>query len=356
MRTAPGWLAFVVLVIVSTAAARGADDRDPDWSVAVAGSLILPREVTGPTGEPVPFVGASGLSWMGGDRFVAVLDNGRRLVTFRLRLAPDGRPVEVSRCQAVELDERHDYEDVVWLPDERSAAGRVLVCEEDGPGVHAFDLATGRKRSSLPVPAVFGRRRANRGFESLALDPDGRHVWTANEEPLDGDDADPSDGMATTVRLVRLPIDGRETAGGATQLAYEVDPPHTFTRLGPGGAMSGLTAIVAVEPARWLSLERSAAPGIPPFSAKIYAVDPRSGDDIAGIERGLAERRPRPVSKRLLWHGQIGVNLEGLCLGPTLGPRTDPAARGSRSLLAISDNGGLGTPGQIVGFRLATSP
>jgi len=347
MRTAWAWLPIVVLML--GAPVRGADERGSDWSVALAGSLILPREVAGPAGDPVALVGASGIAWMGGDRFVAVLDNGRRLVTFRLRLAPDGRPVEVSRCEIVELDEKHDYEDIVWLPDDGSAGGRVLVCEEDGPGVHAFDLATGRKRASFAVPAVFGRRRANRGFESLTIDPDGRHVWTANEEPLEGDGADASAGMPALVRLVRLPIDGRDTAGGATQIAYEVDPPHAFTRLLEGRPLSGLTAIVAVEPARWLALERSAAPGIPPFSARIYEVDVREGEDISGIERGLAERRPRPVSKRLLYRGQIGVNLEGLCLGPELG-------RGSRSLLAISDNGGLGTPSQIMGFRLATSP
>ena len=47
----------------------------------------------------------------------------------------------------------------------------------------------------------------------------------------------------------------------------------------------------------------------------------------------------------LLWKDQLGCNLEGLCLGPSLG--------GTRkSLLAIADNNGAGTPNVLVGFTL----
>jgi hypothetical protein len=59
----------------------------------------------------------------------------------------------------------------------------------------------------------------------------------------------------------------------------------------------------------------------------------------------------RLVGKTLVWSGALGLNLEGLCLGPKLDA-------GRRALLGISDNGGLATPTQVVGFELTavTSP
>jgi hypothetical protein len=51
----------------------------------------------------------------------------------------------------------------------------------------------------------------------------------------------------------------------------------------------------------------------------------------------------------LLWADSLGLNLEGLCLGP-------PLADGRRGLVAIADNGGIGTPNQVVGLELVAPP
>ena len=61
----------------------------------------------------------------------------------------------------------------------------------------------------------------------------------------------------------------------------------------------------------------------------------------------LAARQGVTVEKRLLWTDSLGINLEGLCLGPLL-------ADGNRGLIAIADNGGIGTPNQLVGLALVT--
>ena len=125
-------------------------------------------------------------------------------------------------------------------------AGRVLLCEEDSPGIHAFDLSRGQRLVSLAVPEIFRSRRPNRGFESLAIDAEGRHVWTANEEPLAVDGPAVSAEAAGVVRLARVPIARPDPSQAplVLQHAYPVDPPHRFVRVLEGAVFSGVTAIV----------------------------------------------------------------------------------------------------------------
>ena len=64
---------------------------------------------------------------------------------------------------------------------------------------------------------------------------------------------------------------------------------------------------------------------------------------------GLATRPADHLAKQRLWKGALGCNLEGLCLGPTL-------ADGRRLLVGVADNGGLGTPNQLVTLRFRERP
>ena len=156
------------------------------------------------------------------------------------------------------------------------------------------------------------------------------------------------------VRLTRLPlpVDGPPArSGGAVvgifQGAYRVDPVHQFVRMFAGQPLSGLSALAALGNGRLLALERSGAPGLPPFNSRIYLVDAGAGVNISAVERDLASRREAILEKRLLWADSLGINLEGLCLGPTL-------ADGNRSLVSVADNGGIGTPNQLVGLALVS--
>ena len=106
-----------------------------------------------------------------------------------------------------------------------------------------------------------------------------------------------------------------------------------------------MVALVALGNGRLLVLERSAARGLPPLENRIYYVDTAGAPDATGVERDLAARPELFVKKRLLWKDALGCNLEGLALGPAL-------PGGARSLVAIADNGGIGTPTQLVTFRL----
>ncbi|MFM8415256.1 MAG: esterase-like activity of phytase family protein [Planctomycetota bacterium] len=341
-------LASLVLALAVAPAAAG---EPPLPTVRLAGTLTLPA--TAADGEPL--TGLSGVTWLGDDRYAAVLDNSDQLLTFRLAVSRGGVPEAVSDLRIVRLSERHDYEDVAPCPpvlakriaDRRSARGdavpatTLLVCEEDTPAIRAIDLDRGDLLGIVPIPARFASRRANRGLEALASDPDGCCIWTANEEALPADGPAASIGRSTVVRIARITVPGATHDGGDAEFAYAVDPPHAFAPVFTGEPLTGLVALAALGDGRLLALERSAAPGLPPFKSRITSVDTSRADDVSGLDDGLAQRPGLALEKTLLWEDALGCNLEGLCLGPTL-------ADGRRLLVALADNGGLGTPTQLV--------
>jgi hypothetical protein len=325
----------------------------------------LPHEAADEDGRPVRLTGISGVAWIAADRFVAVLDNSDVLLFFTLELGRDGKPLAVRAPLAVRVGSVHDFEDVAVCPEPlrariaaRQARRRaadpgacLLLAEEDTPAVRAVSQREGGLLGVVPLPAVLGQRRANRGLESVSVDPDDGSIWTANEEALVPDGPAAANGVGTTVRIVCVPLPA-DPPRPSRQYAYAVDPPHEFVPVLAGGPFSGVTALVALGAGRLLVLERSAGPGLPPFRSRIYLVDTTAATDVSGVDRDLAGRADCRLEKRLLWEDTLGCNVEGLCLGPAL-------ADGSRGLVAVADNGGTGLPNQLFGLALAgriTSP
>lgn len=357
--------AAVTVVFLAALLIPDAAGAAPPSTVSWRGAVTLPATAADAAGNTVPVTGLSGIAWLGGDRYVAAMDNSRHVLLFRLTLSQTGKPLAVDGLRAVRLSQRHDFEDVAACPTavaealERERHGianrtvgrgepAVLLCEEDTPAVRAFSLTDGRMVGAVALPDNLLSRRPNRGLESLAVEPDGRFVWTANEEPLPADGPPTAVAAPGIVRLTRLPLPLAGTPAAAIlQLAYPVDPPHGFVRVFAGQPLSGLVALVTLGGGRLLALERSGAPGLPPFASRIYAVDVAGAQDISQVDGDRAGRAGVPLEKRLLWGDALGVNLEGLCLGPWL-------ADGDRALVAVADNGGLGTPNQLVGLALET--
>jgi 3-phytase len=187
--------------------------------------------------------------------------------------------------------------------------------------------------ASLEGP--FRSARVNRGPEALAVEPDGSRLWTANEEPLERDGPPVASGVAGKVRLVGLAIDdaraiGAEAIERRRELIYEVDPPHARVSLVGGPLYSGVVALAALGERRLLVLERSAAAGVPPLENRMYLVDTSTAAEARDVGGNLAA--VAPVAKALLWKGALGVNLEGLCVGPRL-------PNGRLTLVAVADNG-----------------
>jgi hypothetical protein len=345
--------------LTSAAAAAPAVADDPQ-RIEVRGTLVLPDEARDAAGMPVRITGLSGIVWLGDDRYVAVLDNSDVLLCFALDLSLDGKPLAVRELRAVRLAAAHDFEDVAVCPEPLRAriAGRqarrqgrdpgacLLLAEEDTPAIRAVSQEGGELLGVVPLPEVMKRRRPNRGPESLAVDPDDGSIWTANEEALVVDGPAARVGRGTVVRIVQIPLPA-DPPRPSRQYAYAVEPPHAFVPVFAGEPLAGVCAVVALGRGRLLVLERSAGPGVPPFQSRVFLVDTTGAAEVAAVERDLAERGELRLGKRLLWEETLGCNLEGMCLGP-------PLRDGHRSLVGVADNGGLGTPNQLVGLALLT--
>ena len=337
-------------------------------SIEPAGLVNAPGGVVDADGIRRPVAELSGITWLGGESYAAVMDGSDRLLF--LTITRDGHTpaLTVTFEGSIALDRLRDWEDLAVFtgPDRRR---RWFVVEEDTPAVREFseqaagDRPVGKSPRSLREAGMvslaepFRTARANRGPEALAVEPDGSWLWTANEEPLERDGPAVAEGIAGRVRLVGLPIDPAAAIGARSdpiqqrrELVYEVDPPHD--RLGiPGGPLySGVVALVALGPGRLLVLERSAAAGVPPLENRIYLVDTTTAAD--AHDRKLTAEGITAVPKTLLWKGALGVNLEGLCAGPRL-------SDGRMMLVAVADNGAddaLGRRPNPVACFLLTSP
>jgi len=360
-------VAGIVLCGLSWALGGSVEAADaPPFRISQRGVATLPQSVTDRDGREVPITGLSGITWLGDDRYAAIMDNSDKLLLFTLPVGPDGAPGQPSDLEVVTLAERHDYEDVAVCPpplQERIVArqlrnglpdpGRcLLVAEEDTPAIRAVSLADGALLGVIPIPEIFSTRRPNRGLESLDIDPDGRHIWTANEEALPADGPAATAGSGTLVRLARIaiPKPAQQERDAPLQLPYAVDPPHGFIGVFPDDPLSGVVAIAGLGGGQLLVLERSGCPGLPPFENRIYLVDTAEAQGIARVgNEGGSERAASPLPKTLLWQDQLGCNVEGLCAGKPLRER-------NRALLGIADNNGIGMPNQIIAFTLEKAP
>jgi len=322
------------------------------WRVERLGPLVdLPRTARAADGSEVAVSGVSGITWLGGDRYAAVMDNAPALVRVTVAFGPSGESRAPPVVEALPLGASHDYEDLAaWPPPAEDAADdavvrRLFIGEEDTPAVRSCHWPTPALDGGLRLPAVFRRRRPNRGVEAVAADPDGVHVWAANEEALETDGPAPTADSGTVVRIVKMPIAvPAEPARQAAQTAYPVAPPHRFVGVSGIAVHSGVVALVALGSGRLLVLERAGCPGLPPFSNRITLVDTTTAPDVAAIDRDLDRHPDAQVAPVPLWVGTVHANLEGLCLGPPLHP--------GRLLLGVTDDGGGGLPSALVAFRL----
>ena len=365
-----------MLVGLWPSSGRGvAEDRPPTntaagISVEPAGLVNAPGVVVDADGIRRPVAELSGITWLGGESYAAVMDGSDRLLF--LTVTPDGRAAAptVTFERSIALDRLRDWEDLAVFtgPDRRR---RWFVVEEDTPAVREFsEQAAGdqpagesprslREAGMVSLAGPFQTARANRGPEGLAVEPDGAWLWTANEEPLERDGPAVAEGIAGRVRLVGLPIDPAAAIGARSdpiqqrrELVYEVDPPHDRLAIPGGPLYSGVVALVALGPGRLLVLERSAAAGVPPLENRIYLVDTTTAAGAGDSEGNLAADGVTPVAKTLLWKGALGVNLEGLCAGPRL-------PDGRIVLVAVADNGaddGAGRRPNPVACFLVTIP
>ena len=166
------------------------------------------------------------------------------------------------------------------------ADGSFLVGDEYGPSLLLVD-PDGRLVSRwLPggpegaLPGIAARRQLNRGFEAIALSPDGAWLYLAFQSPL----AHPDEQAHKQARHVRIWKLDAMTGAVAAQFLYPLDPPESFRRDCEKGAFGRsdikISEIVAEAGDRLLVLERGSE------TTRIYRVmlDPALATDPSHLD------------------------------------------------------------------------
>jgi hypothetical protein len=291
-------------------------------------------------------LGVGGLSALAYDRrrevYYALVDNERetpaRFYTLRLPLtgaglgAPAIAAVTTLRDAAGRPFTGADFDGEGLAVTGR---GELLSASETEPALRRFAL-DGALLEELPVPARFliapaGEARANLTFESLALSPGERSLFTATEGPL-GADGRTTDGRGR-LRLLRLDDRGRGGFRPAAQFFYLTEPGQ------------GLVELAALSERELLVLERGFFPGLG-GTARVFRVSLHGANDLSD-RASLADPDLAPLRKELVVDlaacppggarspapqaNPLLDNVEGMALGPRL-------PDGRRALLLLSDD------------------
>lgn len=323
-------------------------------ALPVCGLTLVPvGEWTLPDKQAVP--GLSGLAYVEGDLWYAVKDKGALLYPLTIGLdrasgavtnCVHGSPVELHPSPARYL---RDHEGVAW----DAAARRVWASDECDCSIRAFAPTTGVELGAVDVPLVFDAFRYNRGLEALSIRPDGREMWTCNEEALCRRETSDRPGYGVAPVTVAPEVDdgprSTRTAGSVVRLQKfaRVAPDHPWKPAGQwayetdplGGrpfldkSRSGVAGLCVLEDGTVLVLERELSVKtllIPSFRCRIYAVDFTGATDTSACLSACG-KDVKKVVKRCLFSTNTGFAMyEGMALGPIL-------ADGSRSVLLISD-------------------
>lgn len=222
----------------------------------------------------------------------------------------------------------------------RTASGEFWVAEEYRPSLVQIGTNGRVTRRLIPqgvtlaatypvaatLPAILDRRSNNRGFEGLALTPDGATLFAAVQSPL----SNPNRNVGGTSRNVRIlavdPASGQPTA----EYVYRFEPQSAFDPASPVNPARPndemkISGVIALDATTLYVLERT------DLVAKIYRVRLAEATNILGSQ----------------W--------DQLATSPTLEELADPAAAGitvvPKALVANLEESGA--PDKIEGIALA---
>lgn len=334
------WAATVVGSETAGAAREGSDARACAPGVDFLGfSDALDKRIY----ERTTVGGLSDLAYDGREnRYYGLVDNGpgrvskARFYDLRLPLAEgrlgDPRILDVTTLRDAEgrpfTASNFDGEGLAL------ARNGLFVSSETEPSIRRFSL-DGRLKKELPVPRKFGvapegQATSNETFESLALGPNGRTLFTAVEGPL-APDGSTADGR-NRLRILRYDDRGRGFKP-AKEFYYRTN------------AGLGAVEIAALSGTELLLLERGFVPDFG-NTVRVFEVSLEGAEDVSN-EPSLAQPGLKPVGKELLVDladcpsggattpgtqpNPLLDNYESLTLGPRL-------SGGRRSLLLVSDD------------------
>lgn len=242
------------------------------------------------------------------------------------------------------LGNAFDPEGIVVHP----ITGNLIVSDEYGASVYEFtragalvrQYATPENIKPTTAPGVYNYdpdansagRRINRGFEGLALSPDGRYAYAMLQSAM----VNEGGGNGVFARIVKF-----DTATGIAlaQYAYKME-----------GASQGrgISALVAINDHEFLVLERNnrglgSASELTPPNKKVFKIDIAGADDVSNVVLGATTFAGQAVTKIATPFMDLGADtlaaLGGIVPekweGLAIGPRLDD---GSFLMLAGTDN------------------
>ncbi|MEE3715131.1 esterase-like activity of phytase family protein [Tumidithrix elongata RA019] len=255
------------------------------------------------------------------------------------------------------------------------ANGNFFVSDEYGPSIYEFEPTGKFVRAFTPpanvLPKVNGApyyagdvssttgRQDNRGYEGLAISPDGTKLFAVFQDPLqeEGSGGSNPGRSSRNVRIVRYDV---ATGLSDAQYIYQLESLVDINNRIPGssndfgttaqGRNIGVSSLVAINSNELLVLERDnrgigvdPASNLPIGSKLVYKIDLTGATNVSGISLAGTNTLPAgvtPVSKtafldiagELKAAGQtVPEKIEGLAIGPQL-------ADGSFALLIATDN------------------
>lgn len=327
--------ALAAITIASLLAGGCSRARGQGLTVTLRNTFNLGATAQDQHGQSFTVTGLSGIAQRGGDEFWAVMDNSNKIVKLSIQIASNGSITAATVQTGLSLGQSRDFEGIAFEPN----TGHILLAEETTPAVRRFDALTGEELSVIEAPPVFASMRPNFGLESLGARPSG--FWTANEEALTVDGAASSPSSGTLVRLVKY----AGAAGQYSPVAQYAYVTQSWHGSSISGARSGVSDVLELPDGHILILERSFAFSLLGFfQTRIYELDLTSATDVSSLP-GLIGQPFTAARKRLLYQGDQ-QNLEGIALGPLLGP-------GRYSLLGIVDDGDPISVNRVVAFELS---
>ena len=339
LATLMAWATLVAGPEAANAARPGAPECAPGVDFLGFSDALNKR-----TYENTAVGGLSALVYIGRrDAYYSLVDNGpapaseARFYTLRVPIkerlgTPEILDVTTLRNASGQPFTASDFDGEGLAPTRR---GDLFVSSETEPSIRRFS-PDGGLLGELPVPQRFrvapeGQAQRNQTFESLALSPNGRSLFTAVEGPLVPDGQTPEG--ENRIRILRYGDRGRGGFAPSEQF-------HYLTELG-----QGVVEIVALSEDELLVLERGFQSGVG-NTARVFEVSLDGAEDVSD-EASLAAPGLEPVEKELLVDladcpsggattpgtqpNPLLDNYEGLALGPRL-----PGGR--RSLLLQSDD------------------
>lgn len=267
----------------------------------------------------------------------------------------NGRPFERNQVdpEGLRLDAKRNL--IYWGNEGQRVAGAM-----QNPTLRRMH-PDGRPAGEFPVPSYYfpvgsaGGLAAgdmgvynNLAFESVAITPDNKTVWTMVENGLAQDSPPTAVGRGSRARMLSFDLD---TGKAGAEYVYDIGPvPFPPAREGDF-ATNGVPDMMALSDHEFIVIERAYAvgavtPGIAAHTKrptsntiKLYRIDTRGATDVSGWPT-IRGKDVVPVKRTLLLDLSSLRNDDGsvLALDNIEGITFGPMFEGKRTLILVSDN------------------